>query len=180
LVNAEFSNFGAFFTTSFVGCSAFPKFPMRRALRPPLSATSKRQHATTDVCSFFRDDLVRLFGSGRGRATRAIRPAGAEPTNTQNGAPNYTVYVSNEVSGDVSVIDPNTNSVTASIPVGKRPRGIHASPDGTRVYVALSGSPRMAPGVDQQRGLADRTADGIAVIDGGKKTAFWRVGSDPE
>jgi YVTN family beta-propeller protein len=40
----------------------------------------------------------------------------------------HRIYVTNENSGDVSVIDPYTASVIATIPVGERPRGIHASP----------------------------------------------------
>jgi YVTN family beta-propeller protein len=47
-------------------------------------------------------------------------------------------FVSNEASRDVSVIDLGTHRVVATIPVGVRPRGIQASPDGRRVYVALS------------------------------------------
>src|SRR5713101_9740916 len=77
----------------------------------------------------------------------------------------YLVFVSNERSGDVSVIDGATNAVIASFPVGKRPRGIHATADGRRVFVTLSGSPRMAPGVDENRAPTDKTADGIGVID---------------
>ena len=38
----------------------------------------------------------------------------------------------------------------ATIPLGKRPRGIKASPDRTMLYVALSGSPAAGPGVDEQ------------------------------
>jgi YVTN family beta-propeller protein len=52
----------------------------------------------------------------------------------------YNVFVSNERSGDVTLIDGATDNVLAKIPVGKRPRGIHASADGRRVYVTLSGS----------------------------------------
>ncbi|HEV8217164.1 MAG TPA: hypothetical protein VGP95_15055, partial [Gemmatimonadaceae bacterium] len=44
------------------------------------------------------------------------------------------VFVSNEASHDVSVIDATTNKVVATIPVGARARGIHVSPDGRRVY----------------------------------------------
>ena len=68
---------------------------------------------------------------------------------------NYHVYVSNERSGDVTVIDGTRDAVIETFPVGKRPRGIHASPDGKRVFVTLSGSPRMAPGVDAERALAE-------------------------
>jgi YVTN family beta-propeller protein/cysteine-rich repeat protein len=45
------------------------------------------------------------------------------------------VYVTNTKSNNVSVIDPITNKVTATIKVGKEPRGVAASPDGSTVYV---------------------------------------------
>src|SRR5881628_229647 len=98
--------------------------------------------------------------------------AGAISTRAE--APGYFVFVSNERSGDVTVIDGSTDAVVASFPVGKRPRGIHATPDGQRVFVTLSGSPRVAPGVDENRAPADKTADGLGLID------RWHVGSDPE
>ena len=94
----------------------------------------------------------------------------------------YLVFVSNERSGDITVIDGTSDSVVATFPVGKRPRGIHAALDGKRVFVTLSGSPRMAPGVDESRAPADKRADGLGVIDaiGGKLIDRWHVGSDPE
>src|SRR5580704_17808922 len=60
-------------------------------------------------------------------------------------AAGYQVYVSNEKSGDITVIDGSTLKVTGTIPVGKRPRGIHVSPDGKTLYVALSGTPIEGP-----------------------------------
>ena len=42
---------------------------------------------------------------------------------------NYQVYVSNEKSGDLTVINGSDNTVAATFPVGKRPRGLRASPD---------------------------------------------------
>src|SRR5438552_9516366 len=94
----------------------------------------------------------------------------------------YLVFVSNGRSGELTVIDGGTDAVVASIPVGKRPRGIHATPDGQRVFVTLSGSPRVAPGVDENRAPADKTADGLGVIDPvtHKLIDRWHVGSDPE
>jgi YVTN family beta-propeller protein len=78
----------------------------------------------------------------------------------------YRVFVTNEGSGDISVIDGSTNQVTATWTVGKRPRGLAAAPDGKRVYVALSGSPTAGPGVDEKSlPPADKSADGIAVVD---------------
>ena len=48
-------------------------------------------------------------------------------------------YVTNNQSHNVSVIDTATNTVTATIPVGKQPSGIAFSPDGARVYVMNTG-----------------------------------------
>jgi YVTN family beta-propeller protein len=95
---------------------------------------------------------------------------------------NYFVYVSNERSGDVTVIDGTSDTIVETFSVGKRPRGIHAAPEGKRVFVVTSGSPRMAPGVDTERPPADKTADGLAVIDASlhKLVDRWHVGSDPE
>src|SRR5438552_4625373 len=94
----------------------------------------------------------------------------------------YDVFGSNERSGDVTVIDGTTDTVVATFPVGKRPRGIHATPDGKRIFVALSGSPRMAPGVDAERAPSDKAADGLGVIDPIERKLIdrWHVGSDPE
>src|SRR5437773_10839065 len=70
--------------------------------------------------------------------------------------------VSNERSGDMTLLDAETRSTVATIPLGQRPRGIHASPDGRFLYVALSGSPIGGPGADGARAAAaDRDADGI-------------------
>jgi len=106
--------------------------------------------------------------------------AGAIVVNAES--PSYLVFVSNEHSGDVTVIDGATDEVVATFRVGKRPRGIHAAPDGKRIFVTLSGSPRMAPGIDENRAPADKTADGLGVIDSAahKLTDRWHVGSDPE
>src|SRR2546429_3011016 len=94
----------------------------------------------------------------------------------------YFIYVSNERSGDISVIEGATDSVVATFKAGKRPRGIHAAPDGNRLFVTLSGSPRMAPGLDENRAPADKAADGLGVIDPVERKLIdrWHVGSDPE
>lgn len=93
------------------------------------------------------------------------------------------IYVTNENSGDLSVIDGSTLEVIATVPLGKRPRGIHASPDGKTIYVALSGSPIAGPGVDESKlPPPDKSADGIGVFDV-RQNKLLRViqsGSDPE
>ncbi len=93
------------------------------------------------------------------------------------------LYVSNEGSDDVSVIRMPGDSVVATIPVGKRPRGIRLSPDGKTLFVAVSGSPRGGPGVDESTlPPADKAADGIAVVDVATRRVVRRLpgGSDPE
>ncbi|HEX8484928.1 hypothetical protein [Sphingomonas sp.] len=81
-------------------------------------------------------------------------------------APPYLVYVTNEGSGDVSVIDPIKRAEIDRIAIGKRPRGLVVSPDGKLLYVAVSGSPAAGPGVDESKlPPPDRAADGVAVVD---------------
>jgi len=91
--------------------------------------------------------------------------------------------VTNEVSGDLSVIDSATFNVIATIPLGKRPRGIHASADRKTIYVALSGSPIGGPNVDESTlPPPDKSADGIGVFDvaTNKLVRVIHGGSDPE
>src|SRR4051794_38141835 len=56
------------------------------------------------------------------------------------------ILVTNERSGDVTVIDAATNAIVATIPVGTRPRGIRISPDGKLAFVAVSATPISGPG----------------------------------
>jgi len=114
-------------------------------------------------------------------------------------AAGYQVYVTNERSGDVTVIDGGNFQVVATIPVGKRPRGIHPSADGKTVYVALSGTPiegpppldahgnpilkkQQADDDDDEGAKADKSADGVGVVNVAQRklTAKIKVGSDPE
>lgn len=123
--------------------------------------------------SVFGSGAVLFFAAGCGADRSASGPESSPP---------YLVYVSNERSNDVTVIDGEKNAVIAGFAAGKRPRGIHCSPDGKRVYVALSGSPRMGPGVDRSRAVADKEADGLGVIDAATRTVIEKIpaGSDPE
>ncbi|HTC16692.1 MAG TPA: beta-propeller fold lactonase family protein [Steroidobacteraceae bacterium] len=117
-------------------------------------------------------------------------PAGKTAT-----AASYEVFVSNEQSGDVTVISGEDFKVLATIPAGKRPRGIHAGPDGRVVYVALSGTPIEIPQLDAKGNPilrkhedsdddanADKSADGIGVIDVAARKLVGKInaGSDPE
>jgi YVTN family beta-propeller protein len=115
-------------------------------------------------------------------------------------AAGYQIFVTNERSGDVTVIDGGDFKVTSTIAVGKRPRGIHVSPDGKTVYVALSGTPIEGPPAldaqgnpilkknnksdddDDDESKADKSADGIGIVNVAQKKLTGRIsaGSDPE
>src|ERR1700751_5642603 len=110
----------------------------------------------------------------------------------------YQIFVSNEKSGDLTVINAGDFKVVATIPVGKRPRGVRVSPDGKTVYVAVSGTPISPPPQldangnpifkrgkdddDDDDKKADKSADGIALVDVAQKKFTRRIqtGSDPE
>jgi len=95
----------------------------------------------------------------------AARVVHSQPT-AQISLPPYHIYVTNEGDGTLSVIDGGTHQLVATLPLGKRPRGIQSSPDGKLLYVALSGSPIATPGVDERTlPPADKQADGIGVVD---------------
>src|SRR5216684_4427927 len=97
--------------------------------------------------------------------------------------PTYKVYVTNEASGDMTVIDPVKMEALATVPLGKRARGIHAGADGKLIYIALSGSPFAPPGVDESTlPPPDKSADGIGIYDVASGKFLRKVpgGSDPE
>src|SRR6202166_691362 len=107
------------------------------------------------------------------------QPAQAAPVETS--APR--IYVTNEGGGERSIIDSGNDNVLATVPLGKRPRGIHSRPDGKTIYVALSGSPIAGPDVDERTlPPPDKTADGIGVFDVAQRKVVRTIpgGSDPE
>jgi YVTN family beta-propeller protein len=109
--------------------------------------------------------------------------AAPQPAAVREWKSGYRVYVTNESSGDLSVIDGSTLEVISTVPLGKRPRGIHASPDKRTIFVALSGSPPAPPGVDESTlPPPDKSADGIGVfdVDQNRLVRVIEGGSDPE
>jgi YVTN family beta-propeller protein len=75
-------------------------------------------------------------------------------------------FVSNEVDNTVSVIGTQNDTVVATLDAGQRPRGIKLMPDGKTLVVAVSGSPRAGPGVDESKlPPADRSKDGLSLVD---------------
>jgi YVTN family beta-propeller protein len=102
----------------------------------------------------------------------AARPAPSAPL----------LYVTNEVSNDLSIVDTGRDEVVGTLAVGKRPRGLRVSSDGKTLYVAVSGTPLMPPGYEGPVPPADHTADGIAVVDLAtrKLARLIACGDDPE
>jgi YVTN family beta-propeller protein len=93
------------------------------------------------------------------------------------------IFVTNENDGTVTAIDAKSLEVIDTIAVGKRPRGVHVSHDGKRLYVALSGSPKAGPGVSEpSMPPPNRGADGIGIVDLDSLTLVNAIasGQDPE
>lgn len=119
----------------------------------------------------------------RARASVIVALALGCACRSPRSAPQPHVYVSNENAGTVSVIEPKTGATIATIAVGKRPRGVRVSGDGRTLYVALSGSPKGGPGVDESKlPPPDRSADGIGVVDLERMQLVATIpsGQDPE
>jgi YVTN family beta-propeller protein len=116
------------------------------------------------------------LGCGNGGKAGLVAPG-------PDGAEQLLILVSNEASNDISFIDAASGNVLGALPVGKRPRGLKVSPDGRQLYVALSGSPRGGPNVDESKlPPPDRNEDGIGVIEleSGAVRARLPSGNDPE
>jgi YVTN family beta-propeller protein len=111
-------------------------------------------------------------------AAAASRPA-APPATPAPAGP--WLWVSNEGSGDVALVDAASGEVVSRVPVGTRPRGLRLARDGGLLYAAVSGSPagNVAAPV---RSAADRGVDGIAVVDvvTRRVVSILPSGHDPE
>ena len=120
-----------------------------------------------------------VFSAGCKSSKAPGQPAPAPPAETSM----PRVFVTDEVSGELSIIDSGNYNLLANVPLGKRPRGIHASPDNKTLYVAVSGTPIAGPDVDESTlPPADKSADGIAVFDVAQRKVLRVIhgGSDPE
>src|SRR5262245_10521761 len=127
--------------------------------------------------------LIFLVSCGGPQQSAPPAPVAEAPKPAPPPPAPYYVYVTNETGGDLSVIHGGTNEVVETIPLGKRPRGVKVSPDGTQLFVALSGSPIGGPGVDESKlPPPDKAADGIGVVDiaSRKIVKMLHGGSDPE
>jgi PQQ-dependent catabolism-associated beta-propeller protein len=75
-----------------------------------------------------------------------------------------TVFVSNEASGVVHVLDGASGKSVGALATGARPRGLALSPDGQVLYVAASKANRIEAWSVKER----------------RRLAMWSSGSDPE
>src|ERR1700752_2996567 len=148
-------------------CAPRPCVKIRRGGRLPrwrLSTVMRRTHR-----DLWSGTVVVALLSIAGCSREAPPPATSTPAPAPAPAPKPAgprLYVSDETGGAVVVIDTASAQVVERIAVGKRPRGIRVSRDGTQLLVALSGSPIAGPGVDESKlPPADRAADGIGVVD---------------
>src|SRR5690606_1122121 len=112
-----------------------------------------------------------LIGSRGGAADAGDLPT-ADSVDLTAGGP--FLFVSNEGTSDVTVIDATELRAIARVPLGEgqRPRGIQMSPDGAHVYVALSDD---TPGDE-----SDDDAIGVVDIATGGVMRMYDAGSDPE
>jgi YVTN family beta-propeller protein len=135
--------------------------------------------------------LAAACGRSESSRSESNPPAGTQgmpaesTTASEPSGPELLAYVTNEDSQELSVIDTRTNKVVTTIAVGTRPRGVRVSPDGKTVYVALSGSPKCPPTMPDEECAklqADKSKDGIAVVDGASRKVARVLpgGSDPE
>src|SRR5438045_4670940 len=101
-------------------------------------------------------------------------PLALNATNSQLPARSqgFLIAVSNELGHTVTLIDARTLKAIKTIPVPQRPRGIEFSPDGRRIFVALS---------DPQKNV-QTSGDAIVSIDiaSGRISGVFPAGSDPE
>jgi len=146
----------------------------------PYSFQHKKTFIKTGKSQTMTTSLTKLFAT-----FFSITCLAGLPTTPVLAQEDSLIYVTNEDSNTVSVISGASNEVIATIPVGKRPRGIKVSPEGDVFYVALSGSPKCPPTMDDdvcEQMVADKSADGIAEVSTIRQEVvrILESGSDPE
>jgi YVTN family beta-propeller protein len=92
----------------------------------------KRAYVTSEI-----DGTVWVIELPSRKVSKVIQlPKDSKPMGVVVSADARRVYVANGRGGTVSVIDPSTNTITSTIPVGQRPWGIALTSDGTKLYTA--------------------------------------------
>lgn len=124
------------------------------------------------------NDSVTLFDVSTGTAQKVKEIAvGDEPACVAITPDNSKVYVTNTVSGTVSVINATSQQVVTTIAVGVEPRGCALTPSGKKLYVANSISGDVSV-IDTSKEKVKKTIKnagpllrGVAITDGDDKSA---------
>jgi YVTN family beta-propeller protein len=130
-----------------------------------------------------RGSLVAMFVVALLASAACGQPESVPAIEVAPAPPAVRVYVSDETGGNIVVIDAASGEILQRVAVGKRPRGIRVTRDGSHLLVALSGSPIAGPGVDEDSLPApDRSADGIGLValPAMTVTRVLHSGQDPE
>ncbi|MBS1531541.1 MAG: gliding motility-associated C-terminal domain-containing protein [Bacteroidetes bacterium] len=111
----------------------------------PLTATitvTPAYEPVAYIANNFSDDVTLISTTAFNGPTPTTINVGQRPWGVALSPDYLKAYVTNSVSGTVSVISTSSNTVTATIPVGSSPEGVVVSRDGNSVYVAneLSGT----------------------------------------
>src|SRR5262245_31391467 len=104
-------------------------------------------HPRVESVSDVRPARLRSAAAARALAVRAVMLALACASISAFAA---RAYVSNEDGESVTVIDTAKGEAVATVPVGKRPRGLKLSHDGSSLYVAVSGLPKCPPSMPDE------------------------------
>src|SRR2546428_8202337 len=88
-------------------------------------------------------------GSPQPASEPAAKDTGKPPVSAAPPSGGYGVYVTNETSGNLTVIDGATHAVRTTIPLCKRPPGVRAAAHGNRMFIALSRAPLAPPPRDE-------------------------------
>ena len=131
-----------------------PHFPFEVAITPD----GKKVYFTNPI-----DNTVLIIHTANINNSINIVSVGVHPRGVDVAPDGKKVYVANCGDNTVSVIDANTNKVTATVNVGTNPFGVAVNPAGTKVYVVNHGS------------------NSISIIDTGtnKITATINIGKKP-
>ncbi len=108
------------------------------ALGSPLAEAQPFAYITNagDVCC---DSRVSVLDTATDTVVATVALVGGNPTGVAVNPAGTRLYVTQDASDNVAVIDTASNTATAYIPVGRRPIGIAINPAGTRVYVTNFG-----------------------------------------
>ncbi|MBM2614477.1 hypothetical protein JIG36_02745 [Actinoplanes sp. LDG1-06] len=116
--------------------------------RPPKPSPPPKRRVRNSIIAPVVVVLALGLGSVVGLRDEIFAPdsvrVGDHPSDVAVSRDGRFVYVANTASGTVSVVNPATRRVTATVPVGGQPLHLRLSPDGRRLYVTRFIEPGLA------------------------------------